>query len=99
VLWLKWSEYKRLIDHDLQSGLRRVPERILFKEGHPDKPPQVLALYRQCEKWGKWWEGGVADQPHLLMAEFEMCQAAIAYFERVELPYLMRTHQERLGST
>jgi hypothetical protein len=77
------------------NALARTRESILFPKGHSDDPPQVLALYRRCEKWGSWWDGGQADQPHILMAEFDMCQAAILHVERVEVPYLLSLYSTK----
>jgi hypothetical protein len=96
VLYLKWAEYQRLIQQDFESGLRKkVREDILFPKGHPTEPPKILLLYRRCEKWGNWWDGGQADQPHILMDEFDAVQSAIAYVEQVELPYLLKIHHDK----
>ena len=98
VLYLKYAEYKRLLDSDLQSGLRMTREDLLFPKGHPSEPPEVLTLYRRADKWGNWWEGGLSDQPHLLLAEFDMCRAAIAQVQNEDYPYLYRLHIDRPGA-
>ena len=96
VLYLKYAEYKRLLESDPRSGLRtKVREDILFPKGHPSEVSDVLALYRRMEKWGSWWAGGVADQPHLLLAELDMCRAAVVHVETVDYPYLMSIHVDR----
>jgi hypothetical protein len=98
VLYLKYAEYKHLLDSDIQSGLRMIREDVLFPHGHPSEPSDVLGLYRRIEKWGNWLDGGLSDQPHLLMSEMEICRAAIAHVESTELPYLVRIHMDRPGA-
>lgn len=39
--------------------------------------PEPYRLWRTCERHGKlFWQGGIADQPHILMLEFEACESA-----------------------
>jgi hypothetical protein len=101
---LKWVWYKRALE-DARSGLKMVPERAYFPTGEPDQMPDVYYQYKQCKAWNTlWWPGTVADQPHILMDEFMMCQAAEQEFENADLPpmreqhlSLMRAEQERRG--
>lgn len=71
------------------SQLSMIREEALFPgEEVPDELPDVYFLYKKCEKWGLWWDGGVSDQPHLLMTEFMVCSNAEAHFNSTILPYL-----------
>jgi len=37
--------------------------------------PVVYRLYRRCANHDVlWWDGGLANQPHILMIEFEACE-------------------------
>jgi hypothetical protein len=86
---LKWDTYKGLLQN-IQSGLKALPESYLFPKGEPGQMPEVFRLYRRCNALGTllWWAGGVADQPHILIREFEMCAAAESRFQNEELPKL-----------
>ncbi len=77
---LKWETYQQLIQ-DNQSGLNRMRPQDIFPEGEPEQVPEVYELYQQCKTWGKWWGGGLADQPHILMAEFDACERAELRFK------------------
>ena len=65
-----------------------------YNSAHPDKQREIrkqaltprldaempgpYRLWRLCESHGPWWEGGTADQPHLLLMEFVTCANAHA---------------------
>lgn len=39
--------------------------------------PDVYRLWRLCRKHNTlWWDGGIAQQPHFLMLEFEVIDQA-----------------------
>lgn len=67
-----------------------LPESGIFPGEIVEDPPEVYCLYKKCEKWGLYWAGGVADQPHLLMTEFSVCTSAENEFESVILPQLQK---------
>jgi hypothetical protein len=70
-----------------------LPERAFFKEGEPDQMPEVYFQYLDCKHWNTlWWPGTVADQPHILMDEFNACRAAEIEFDSVEKPPMEEQH-------
>jgi hypothetical protein len=89
---LKWAWYKNALE-DLRSGLKMVPERVYFPKGEPDQMPEVYYQYKQCKTWNSlWWPGTIADQPHILMDEFNACQSAEYEFENTVLPPMQEQH-------
>lgn len=55
--------------------------------------PDVFYIYKQCQHWNTlWWPGTIADQPHLLMSEFDACNSAELEFENTVLPPLQEQH-------
>ncbi len=68
------------------SGLRNLPQDWLFPDGEPDQMPEQYFVFLQCKRWNRlWYEGALADQPHLFMEEMEACRRAEERFEDVEL--------------
>ena len=86
ALWLKWQRYLSLKDEP-KSGLSRVSQASLFPKGEPECP-NVYLTYLKCKKWGMWSAGGYADQPHILLMEFNACEAGEGQYTNVMLPYL-----------
>ena len=61
--------------------------------------PEVYGLYQQCKEWDTlWWPGGIADQPHLLMMEFDECAAGVAEFKAEDMPALVDAHKKGMES-
>ena len=45
--------------------------------------PEAYRLWRSCKKWEKlFWDGGIANQPHILMMEFTVCERTSDQFDR-----------------
>ena len=86
---LKWQLYKHL-KADVQSGLKNVPEHILFPQGHEEDLPECFLTYLRLKGGQHWWPGGVADQPHLLVMEVEACAAGVAKYENEAVSYLRK---------
>ena len=85
---LKYQEYQRRVAIP-GTTLTLLPKAAIFPNGEPDGVPDVYLMYRDCVDWGRlWWDGGIADQPHLLMLEFSACRAAEHDFTTIDLPYL-----------
>ncbi len=71
------------------SGLRNLPQDWLFPNGEPDQMPEQYFIYLQCKRWNQlYYDGAMADQPHIFMEELEACRRAEERFEDVELPRL-----------
>lgn len=86
---LKWVRYQESIKNP-QSGLRMIPENILFPEGQPQPMPEVWHIYRRTKSTGHLWvAGGLADQPELLMLMFDACESGENRYTSVELPHLL----------
>ena len=49
----------------------------------PDEPmPYVYSMWDRCKQWNTlWWQGGIAAQPHVLMAEFNVCDKVTQQFQ------------------
>ncbi len=91
---LKWKAYQTLIERP-DSGLRNVPQDWLFPNGEPDQMPNPYFTYLQCKRWGKlYYEGALADQPHVFMEELEACRRAEERFQDVEMPRLKKLEAE-----
>ena len=91
---LKWEYYQSLIK-DNRSGLHSAAQDYWFPDGEPDQMPEVYLTYQQCHEWNKlWWEGGIADQPHLLMMEFDACAAGVAEFRDEDAPAIGDMHRK-----
>ncbi len=91
---LRWELYKSLIQ-DMRSGLRKAKQDYWFPDGEPDQMPEVYGLYQQCHEWNTlWWPGGIADQPHILMMEFDECALAVAEFKAHDMADLQETHKK-----
>ncbi len=57
--------------------------------------PEQYFVYVQCKHWNKlYYDGSLADQPHLFMQEIEACRRAEERFEDVELPKLKKLEAE-----
>ncbi len=86
---LKWARYQESIKNP-QSGLRMIPENILFPQGKPLPMPEVWLIYRRVKSTGHLWlDGGLADQPELLMQMFDACESGESRYASVELPHLL----------
>ena len=49
--------------------------------------PEVYWEYKQCQMWQRpYYDGALADQPHLLMLEFTACRSAEADWEVEKQP-------------
>ncbi len=86
---LKWARYQESIRIPT-SGLRMIPENILFPQGKPQPMPEVWLIYRRMKSTGRLWlTGGLADQPELLMQMFDACENGESRYANVELPHLL----------
>lgn len=88
---LKWDYYQQRVQDvaDTTSKLRQYPPTYFFPQGEPPQMPAVYSRYLQCKAWHKlWWPGGLADQPYLLMQEFDACRAGEQEFAAHGLPYI-----------
>ncbi len=91
---LRWKAYLAMIERR-DSGLRNVPQEALFPDGEPDQMPDQYFTYLQCKRWNKlYFDGALADQPHLFMEEVEACRRAEERFQDAELPRLKQLETE-----
>ncbi len=88
IEYLRWQKFESLRQVP-GSQFNLMAPGTLFPKGAPERP-EPWDLYKKCSRWGLWWPGGVADQPHILMQEFETCQAAENYFAAVIGPEMER---------
>lgn len=72
----------------------------LADEPEPLTPPMIYELYVKVKMSGlPFWEGGYADQPYLLMEDFEMCRRAeIANSREQQLIAQMQRELEKINS-
>lgn len=70
---LRHRHYKGA-SHSVQLAMRRkglVPPRT---HGVLDQP-QVYSTWLRCKRYDiLWWDGAMANQPYVLMAEFDVCE-------------------------
>lgn len=89
---LRWQLYKKLLAEDIhgKSPMRNYPADLMFPDGLNPQVPDVYLTFIQCRRWNKlWWDGAMADQPHLLMAEFEACAAGEDIYNSTFKPDMM----------
>jgi hypothetical protein len=71
--WLEVAAYEAL-DSDTKKVARmegRMPINMAAEM------PEVYRLWRMCKDTGMpFWDGGFADQPRILMMEFQACERA-----------------------
>lgn len=60
----------------------------------PESVPDCYVKYKKCERWGNWWPGGLADQPHILMMEFLSCLSGEARFSNDYKPMFDRVMEQ-----
>lgn len=76
--WLEANNYNQ-VTPERQREMRRA---ALVPQNPDAEMPEVYRLWRQAKRWDKlWWPGGIANQPHILMMEFSVCEAAHAQFQ------------------
>ena len=91
---LKWALYTHL-KKDQYSGLHKFRESDLFKGGSPGDMPEVYTLYgRSCDYHTLWYAGGLADQPDILMREFDACRAGENQYHNDHEPFLRKMDAE-----
>ncbi len=58
--------------------------------------PEQYFVYLQCKRWNRpYFDGSLADQPHIFMEELEVCQRAEERFRDAELPRLKKLEAEQ----
>ena len=66
---------------------------------HPKaEMPEVYRLWRMCQNNNSlWWPGGMANQPHLLMMEFVVCNNVRQQFQAdlINMEKILRDDQRR----
>ena len=71
--WLEVAAYNAL-SNDAKKVARmegRIPLNMAAEM------PEVYRLWRSCKDHNAlYWPGGIADQPHILMLEFQACESA-----------------------
>lgn len=77
--WLHRAQYE-LADSDTKRDIRKkamVPRLDA-------EMPEAYRLWRTCDKYRTlFWPGGLGNQPHILMLEFSVCNAAyLNYHQR-----------------
>lgn len=83
---LRWQLYKKLLaeDQHFKSPLRNYRPEHVFPDGLNPQVPDVYLTYLQCKRWNTlWWDGALAEQPHILMAEFDACAAGDDYYQTI----------------
>lgn len=94
---LRWVFYQDRINN-LNSGLRMVPQDHFFPDGEPEQMPEVYVLYRRCKTHNVLWAaGGMENQPHLLMLQFDECALAEDEFTSKHMPSLIEQDKRSFG--
>ena len=77
--WLELQSYEDA-SIETQVQLRR---EALMPGNMKAEMPEPYRLWRACERHNKlFWDGGIADQPHILMMEFSACERATQSFQK-----------------
>lgn len=85
-MWLEWRSEEEATDKDEKERIRI--RRLTEDRVEPDMPEALELLYR-LRTWNTlYWEGGLADQPCLLMEELEACIHAENSFKAKQLKNL-----------
>lgn len=95
---LKWDYYQASAKIDESGQPRSIfamyPQEAFFPQGEPPQMPEVYYRYKQVESYQLAWEsGGLGDQPHLMMMEFDACQYGENEYRSIELPKLQAIEQ------
>ena len=54
---------------------KRLRANAILPEDLKAEMPEVYRLWRTCKRWNHlYWPGGIANQPHILMLEFAICE-------------------------
>ena len=98
--YLKFVKYNQL-STDAKSGLRSVPFTVLRKtlgmeESQPEEPGPLRDYLLHESLHALWWAGGIGDQPHITLAEWETCRAAYLAYEHEFLPKLVEIDNFRM---
>jgi hypothetical protein len=78
------SEIRREVREAVQSylGALSLAQAGTLTPGEVPPPPRLYTLYQQMKTLGAlWYEGGLADQPHVLMLELSAVDEAVAAHE------------------
>ena len=76
--WLEAQSYDAA-SPDKQRAMRKA---ALMPSNVKATVPEPYRLWRMCKKWNTlWWGGGISNQPHILMLEFMVCEAATAQWQ------------------
>lgn len=59
---------------------RAMRKAALLPLNQDAEMPEPYRLWRMCQTH-LWWPGGIADQPHLLMLEFAVCDSMHQQFQ------------------
>ncbi len=94
---LKWSRYQDGLT-DMRSGLRMAPESFFFPNGKPPPMPEIWHIYRRMKDWNRLWvEGGLSDQPDLLMQMLDACATGEYQYRTVGLKQLLDVENQVNG--
>ncbi len=64
-----------------------MKQRVMRKEGlvptdASAEMPESYRLWRMCQRNNTlWWDGGMSNQPHILMLEFAVCETEYNSFQ------------------
>jgi hypothetical protein len=60
--------------------------------------PECWYIYRRMKEWNRFWrDGGLADQPELLMQIMDACARGEDQYRSVELPHLKGLESQASG--
>lgn len=73
--WLEYTFYEQA-HPDMQRKMRKA---AMIPSGSNVNQPPVYRLWRSCQSANcLWWDGGIANQPVVLMMEFAVCRKVTA---------------------
>lgn len=74
----------------INSPLLKYPPDTLFPDGLRPQMPDIYGQYLQVKRYGKlWWDGGLADQPHIWMQEMDACASGEEDYKSSRAPELL----------
>lgn len=72
--WLEYTYYDQA-SPDMQRKMRAA---AMIPSGGATSQPLAYRLWRSCQNNNcLWWDGGMANQPVVLMMEFAVCKRAM----------------------
>ena len=78
---MDWLEFN-LYDTAPPDKQRAMRSKALLPTNMKAERPEVYRLWRLCKTQDKlFWDGGIGNQPHILMMEFAICERARDAFD------------------